>query len=70
MVGEDDDRLEDLGLSRQSGGSKDGVVLGYLSPSEDTEAEALCDLCEDSLVLLERCGVSGLEEDVANCILA
>lgn len=66
---EDDERLEDQRLAAERGRAEDRVVARDLAPAEDTEVERLGDALERRLVLGERVGVTGLEEDVADRVL-
>ena len=67
---QNDERLKDGRLLARRGGTENGPVRGDLSPAENTKAEVVRDLGENSLLLLKADGVVRLEENITDGVLA
>lgn len=67
IVGTENNKgLENEGFCAAGGWSEDGTVGRHLTPAKDSETQITGDPRKDSLMLLDKCWVVGLEEDVAN----
>lgn len=67
IVGTENNKgLENERLCAAGGWSEDGTVGWYLTPAKDSEVEITGDTRKDGLILLDKCWVVGLEENVTN----